>query len=86
MVHIAPKLMAEHTKNGKPTFSFEYFVPKTAQVCISCSIMPLCQWLVTDIFSSVGCPKSLRPYVNSIVAHGDQEISWDNCANGSLID
>ncbi|CUS07287.1 unnamed protein product [Tuber aestivum] len=31
MVHIAPKLAAEHEKNGKPTFSFEYFVPKTAQ-------------------------------------------------------
>ncbi|KAG0131105.1 methylenetetrahydrofolate reductase-domain-containing protein [Tuber indicum] len=31
MVHIAPKLVAEHKKNGRPTFSFEYFVPKTAQ-------------------------------------------------------
>lgn len=32
MVHIAKKLQEKH-QDGKPTFSFEYFVPKTAQVC-----------------------------------------------------
>lgn len=32
MVHIAKKLQEKH-RDGKATFSFEYFVPKTAQVC-----------------------------------------------------
>ena len=82
MVHIAPKLVAEHKKNGKPTFSFEYFVPKTAQVRISCGMMPLLHSLAADIFSSIGCPKSLRPYVNSIVAHG---VARYSSTNGSLI-
>lgn len=60
MVHIGKKLQEKH-QDGKPTFSFEYFVPKTAQVCL-----PHCSFIV----NSIANPKARVCKISMIVCHG----------------